>query len=49
MSEAIDKGFESMIKLLHRSCHEIKAEALLADWENIRRDFLITPEHTPLD
>jgi hypothetical protein len=40
LTQAIDEGFRSMIALLQRNKHEIDGEALLNDWEGIKRDFL---------
>src|SRR5260370_14101451 len=36
----IEKRLHSMIELLHRNRHAIDAEALLADWAKIKRDYV---------
>ncbi|HEY2392829.1 MAG TPA: hypothetical protein VGK22_16760 [Candidatus Angelobacter sp.] len=37
---AIEKGLHSIIELLQRNKHEIKEEALLSDWRNIKSSYL---------
>jgi hypothetical protein len=36
----IDKGLRSMIELLQRNQHPIKADALVADWDQIKKQWL---------
>jgi hypothetical protein len=40
MAAEISKGLHSMIELLKRNQHPIKAEALIADWERIKKVWL---------
>ena len=40
LAAEIDKGLGSMIELLRRNKHPIKAEALIADWEKIKTEWL---------
>ena len=40
MAAEIGKGLHSMIDLLQRNQHPIKAEALIADWEKIKKVWL---------
>ena len=40
LAEEIAKGLRSMIELLQRNRHDVRARALLDDWEEIKRDFL---------
>jgi hypothetical protein len=40
----IENGLRSMIELLKRNRHEINSEALLADWEKIKRDHMSDSE-----
>jgi hypothetical protein len=40
LTQAIDDGFHSMIAVFQRNKHEIDGEALLKDWERIKREFL---------
>jgi hypothetical protein len=43
LTAAIEEGLHSMIALLQRNKHEIKAELLLADWRKVKQDFLNIP------
>jgi hypothetical protein len=40
IAEEIEKGFNSMIEVLRKNRRDIKAEALLHDWSQIRAKFL---------
>ena len=40
LAAEIEKGLHSAIELLHRTKHRVNAEALLADWEKIKSDYL---------
>lgn len=40
--DSVEEGFHSMIALLRRNRHAINAEALLADWSSVRKEFLET-------
>jgi hypothetical protein len=40
LAAEIEKGLHSMIELLRRTGREVKAEALLADWEKIKTNYL---------
>ena len=41
--EEIEKGLISMIGLLERNGHEIKADSLLADWGRLKIEYLSSP------
>lgn len=43
LTDEMDRGFESMIALLKRNKHEIDNEALLTDWQKVKKEFLETP------
>jgi len=40
LTAEIEKGLRSMIDLLQRNQHAVDAEALLTDWESIKRGYL---------
>lgn len=40
LASEVEKGLHSMIEVLKRNRLEIKAEALLADWDRIKRKYL---------
>ncbi|HTC93842.1 MAG TPA: hypothetical protein VK699_10355 [Terriglobales bacterium] len=40
LAEEIEKGLHSMIQLLQKNGRSINSEALLTDWEKIKRDYL---------
>jgi hypothetical protein len=40
LAREIEKGLHSMVELLQRNQHSINSEALLADWEKIKNDYL---------
>ena len=39
LAEAIEEGLKSVIALLQRNHHDIDAEALLRDWQQVRQQF----------
>jgi hypothetical protein len=43
LTDSIEKGLHSMIALLQRNKHEVRAELLLRDWEGVKKEFLSTP------
>jgi hypothetical protein len=44
LADEIEKGFSSMIDLLRRRRREIKAEQLLSDWAEIKRQYVRSNE-----
>jgi hypothetical protein len=40
LAEEIEKGLHSMVELLQRNRHAVRAEALLADWGRIKERYL---------
>ena len=40
LAEAIEAGLQSMIELLQRNHHDVRANALLNDWEKVKSDYL---------
>ncbi len=46
LADEIEKGLISMIELLRRNRRDIKAEALLTDWKQIRSDYLSTEDES---
>ena len=40
IAEEVEKGFNSMIEVLSKNRRDIKAEALLHDWSQIKAKFL---------
>lgn len=43
IADAFEEGLSSSIALLQRNKHSVKADELLADWANVRKEFLDTP------
>jgi hypothetical protein len=43
LADSIGEGLHSAIALLQRNRHDVKVELLLADWVNVRKEFLDTP------
>jgi len=41
--EEIEKGLHSMVELLKRNKHEIRAEALLSDWARLKAEYIDNP------
>jgi hypothetical protein len=45
LANAVEEGLYSMIGLLQRNRHDVKAESLLADWKKVKAQYLATPAH----